>query len=200
MMARHHAASTLRAAPRLTTFSTDALTMLAAKFSLKERWRQIFSEAARIEEKHLLTLSPRISVHQTDQMKAGKVQLVVPAEPGQQGDHGPQRELAPSHVQGTVVGVDCGIGVATPFQQTGLEQDPGRLIGDGDLGAIVGEATSVALAVNEDVTAGQRQRRILRMVASQRQQPGLRQRVYHARDPGPVDGPRTHDEIGRAHV
>ena len=53
--------------------------MLGAKSTLKERWRQIFSEADRIEHKHLLTLSPGVSVNQTEQMKAGKVRLVVPA-------------------------------------------------------------------------------------------------------------------------
>lgn len=60
-------------------FSAESLTMLGAKSTLKERWRQIFSEAERIKQKHLLTLSPGLSVNQTDQMQAGKVQLVVPA-------------------------------------------------------------------------------------------------------------------------
>ena len=60
-------------------FPEASLTMLGAKSTLKERWRQIFSEAARIKRKHLLTLSPGISVNQTDQMKAGNVQLVVPS-------------------------------------------------------------------------------------------------------------------------
>jgi hypothetical protein len=55
------------------------LTMLGAKSTLKERWRQILSEADRIKVKHLLTLSPGVSVNQTDQMKAGSVQLVMPA-------------------------------------------------------------------------------------------------------------------------
>lgn len=60
---------------RNSSFPASALTMLGAKSTLKERWRQIFSEAERIEVKHLLTLSPGISVNQTDQMRAGKVQL-----------------------------------------------------------------------------------------------------------------------------
>ena len=43
------------------TFPTAMLTMLGAKSTLKDRWRQVLSEAARIEDKHLLTLEPGIS-------------------------------------------------------------------------------------------------------------------------------------------
>ncbi len=61
-------------------FPTSRLTLLASKSSLKDRWRQVLTEAARIPSKHLLTLEPAISVHQTDQMKAAQLQLVVPAK------------------------------------------------------------------------------------------------------------------------
>lgn len=54
------------------------LTMLGVKSTCKDRWRQVLSEASRIEEKHLLTLEPGISEHQTDEMKAYKLQLVLP--------------------------------------------------------------------------------------------------------------------------
>lgn len=54
------------------------LTMLGAKSSLKDRWRQVLSEAARIPEKHLLTLAPGISENQTDEMRAKNLQLVIP--------------------------------------------------------------------------------------------------------------------------
>lgn len=54
------------------------LTMLGAKSTLKDRWRQVLSEALRIPEKHLLTLEPGISENQTDEMQAKKLQLVVP--------------------------------------------------------------------------------------------------------------------------
>lgn len=54
------------------------LTMLAAKATIKEGWRQVLSEAARISEKHLLTLEPGISENQTDEMHAEKLQLIVP--------------------------------------------------------------------------------------------------------------------------
>jgi len=60
------------------TFPSDRLTMLGAKSTLKERWRQVLSEAVRIKPKHLLTLEPGISQNQTDEMKAKNLQLVVP--------------------------------------------------------------------------------------------------------------------------
>ena len=53
--------------------------MLASKSTLKDRWRQVLTEAARIPSKHLLTLEPAISEHQTDQMRAAQLQLVLPA-------------------------------------------------------------------------------------------------------------------------
>lgn len=54
------------------------LTMLGAKSSLKDRWRQVLSEAERIPEKHLLTLEPGVSEKQTDEMATKRLQLVVP--------------------------------------------------------------------------------------------------------------------------
>lgn len=59
-------------------FSTAMLTMLGAKTSCKDRWRQVLAEAHRIEEKHLLTLQPGISETQTSEMQAERLQLVVP--------------------------------------------------------------------------------------------------------------------------
>ena len=60
------------------TFDPARLTMLGAKSTLKDRWRQVLSEAARIPEKHLLTLAPGISENQTDEMRAKNLQLVIP--------------------------------------------------------------------------------------------------------------------------
>lgn len=60
-------------------FPFACLTMLAAKSTCKDRWRQILNEAARIPSKHLLTLEPGISENQTDEMKQERVQLVIPA-------------------------------------------------------------------------------------------------------------------------
>ena len=61
-----------------TAFPTENLTMLASKSSCKDRWRQVLSEAARIERKHLFTLEPGISVAQTDEMQANSLQLILP--------------------------------------------------------------------------------------------------------------------------
>lgn len=60
------------------SFPQARLTMLAAKSTCKDRWRQILNEAARIPNKHLLTLEPSISENQTEEMKAERVQLVMP--------------------------------------------------------------------------------------------------------------------------
>ncbi|MFQ5445142.1 MAG: type II restriction endonuclease, partial [Nitrospinales bacterium] len=46
--------------------------------SSAHRWRQVLSEAARIKDKHLLTLEPGISENQTREMKANRLQLVIP--------------------------------------------------------------------------------------------------------------------------
>lgn len=59
-------------------FPAGRLTMLGAKSTLKDRWRQVLSEAQRIDDKHLLTLEPGISENQTDEMRAKRLQLVVP--------------------------------------------------------------------------------------------------------------------------
>jgi len=60
------------------TFDAARLTMLAAKSTCKDRWRQILNEAARVPNKHLLTLEPSISLGQTAEMQAERVQLVLP--------------------------------------------------------------------------------------------------------------------------
>ena len=60
------------------SFPPVLLTMLGVKSSCKDRWRQILSEADRIDFKHLLTLEPGISENQTAEMQAKSVQLVLP--------------------------------------------------------------------------------------------------------------------------
>lgn len=52
--------------------------MLGAKSTCKDRWRQVLSEAERIERKHLLTLESAISENQTNEMINKKLQLVLP--------------------------------------------------------------------------------------------------------------------------
>jgi hypothetical protein len=64
---------------RDASFDPASLTMLGAKSTLKDRWRQVLSEATRIPEKHLLTLAPGISENQTDEMRAKGLQLVIPS-------------------------------------------------------------------------------------------------------------------------
>lgn len=59
-------------------FPVNALTLLGAKSSCKDRWRQVLSEGERVPQKHLVTLEPGISVNQTDEMRAAGLQLVVP--------------------------------------------------------------------------------------------------------------------------
>lgn len=62
------------------SFCADNLTMLAVKTSCKDRWRQVLSEAERVPEKHLFTLEGGITEHQTDEMRASGLQLVVPSQ------------------------------------------------------------------------------------------------------------------------
>jgi len=63
-----------------STFPNEKLLMLGAKSTLKERWRQVLSEAERITHKHLLTLEPGISEAQTNEMRAKRLQLVLPRD------------------------------------------------------------------------------------------------------------------------
>jgi hypothetical protein len=63
---------------RDATFAATRLAMLAAKSTLKDRWRQVLTEAARIPTKHLCTLEPGISEHQTQEIESRSVVLVVP--------------------------------------------------------------------------------------------------------------------------
>jgi len=60
-------------------FDPANLTMLGVKSTCKDRWRQVLAEADRVEDKHLLTLEASISTSQTHEMKAKKLQLVLPA-------------------------------------------------------------------------------------------------------------------------
>ena len=60
------------------SYRQSGLMMLGVKRTCKDRWRQVLSEARRIDHKHLLTLQPSISVPQTDEMQSSGLQLVVP--------------------------------------------------------------------------------------------------------------------------
>ena len=60
-------------------FDATRLSMVGAKSTCKDRWRQVAFEADRIAVKHLVTLEPAISEPQTEQMARANVQLVLPA-------------------------------------------------------------------------------------------------------------------------
>ena len=59
-------------------FPVDALFMVAAKSSCKDRWRQILAEAERVEVKHLVTLEFNLSDAQLREMERQGVIPVVP--------------------------------------------------------------------------------------------------------------------------
>ena len=56
------------------------LRMLGVKTNLRERWRQVQTEANRIEIKHLFTLQEGVSSSQYDQMRDAGLRLVVPRQ------------------------------------------------------------------------------------------------------------------------
>ena len=60
------------------SYDPAMLTMLGAKRTCKDRWRQVLSEADKITHKHLLTTQPSISEYQTEEMRASNLQLVIP--------------------------------------------------------------------------------------------------------------------------
>jgi hypothetical protein len=59
-------------------FPAVRLSMLGVKSTCKDRWRQVLSEARRIERKHLFTLEPGISENQTTEMDENRLTLVLP--------------------------------------------------------------------------------------------------------------------------
>jgi hypothetical protein len=73
-------------------YPADRLYMLGVKTTCKDRWRQVLTEADRVETKHLLTLEAPISPAQTGEMRTRLLRLVVPRplhpafEPAQQGE------------------------------------------------------------------------------------------------------------------
>ncbi len=61
-------------------FPTDKLSLLAAKTTCKDRWRQVINEANRLrgKDKFLCTLQQGVSPAQMDEMQDERVILVVP--------------------------------------------------------------------------------------------------------------------------
>ena len=60
------------------TFPGDLLTVLGAKTTCKDRWRQVLNEADRVDDKYLFTLQQGISSNQLKEMKDYNLHLVVP--------------------------------------------------------------------------------------------------------------------------
>jgi hypothetical protein len=61
------------------SWPSEKLRMLATKTTCKDRWRQVLNEAARIGEKHLLTLQEGVSEPQFREMTQEGIRLVVPS-------------------------------------------------------------------------------------------------------------------------
>ena len=59
-------------------FPTENLVVLGAKTTCKDRWRQVLTEADRVEEKFLFTLQQGISKNQLKEMHDSHLTLVVP--------------------------------------------------------------------------------------------------------------------------
>lgn len=59
-------------------FPADDLTVLGAKTTCKDRWRQVINEADRVDEKYLFTLQQGISKNQLKEMTDENIKLVVP--------------------------------------------------------------------------------------------------------------------------
>jgi restriction endonuclease EcoRII-like protein len=60
-------------------FDASLLTMLGAKSTCKDRWRQVLAEADRIPNKHLATLECGVTSAQFQEMKSRNLTLVVPS-------------------------------------------------------------------------------------------------------------------------
>lgn len=61
-------------------FESNLLTMLAAKSTAKERWRQILEEADRIDRKHFCTLDQKITNQTIEDIIQSNIQLVIPED------------------------------------------------------------------------------------------------------------------------
>lgn len=61
------------------SFDSSLLCMLGAKRTVKDRWRQVLTEADRIRHKHLFTMQRKISEAQTDEMVKHDLTLVIPS-------------------------------------------------------------------------------------------------------------------------
>ena len=61
-------------------FPGDLITVLGAKTTCKDRWRQVLNEADRVDVKYLFTLQQGISSNQLKEMQDYNLKLVVPSK------------------------------------------------------------------------------------------------------------------------
>ncbi len=62
------------------TYPANKLVVLGAKTTCKDRWRQVVTEADRVDTKYLCTLQQGISSQQLHEMESENIVLVVPKE------------------------------------------------------------------------------------------------------------------------
>lgn len=62
------------------SYPKERLFALGLKTSCKDRWRQILTEAERVDVRYLLTLQEGVSSNQIDEMRSSNVVLVVPKD------------------------------------------------------------------------------------------------------------------------
>jgi hypothetical protein len=61
-------------------FPSESLHMLAVKFTLKDRWRQVLNEAGRIRPKHLLTMDASLTGKTLEAIRRAEIALVIARE------------------------------------------------------------------------------------------------------------------------
>lgn len=60
------------------SYPDSDLRLLAAKFTVKERWRQVLNEGARIRQKHLLTVDRTITTSTLHAMRSAQLYICIP--------------------------------------------------------------------------------------------------------------------------
>lgn len=76
-------------------FPASFLRLLAAKTTVKERWRQVLKEGDRIPVKHLITLERSISESSIEEMNSSDIRLIVPEPYRQTYPEAQQRKIMP---------------------------------------------------------------------------------------------------------
>ena len=85
-----------------SSYPADRLVVLGAKTTCKDRWRQVLSEADRVDTKYLCTLQQGISPQQLHEMQSEQVVLVVPKS---------YIKLYPKEYQGSILSLAKFIGM-----------------------------------------------------------------------------------------